>query len=103
RRQAGQAGSGSGHPGWVALLSLLWTLGLLVACPAQPLPDRSECADPVAEAAPGQIVGDLLRRNLQAEECVNAGEVTPESGRARGVHDARAAARTAQLERALYV
>ena len=37
-----------------------------------------------------QVVGDLLRGDLQAEEGVDAGEVAAQRGRARGVQAARA-------------
>src|SRR5215470_16959798 len=62
--------------------------GLLVACPAQPLPNRAERADPAAEPAPGQVIGDLLGRHLQPEEGVHAGEVAAQRCRAGGVHHA---------------
>ena len=52
---------------------------------------------------PGQVVGDLLGRDLQAEEGVDAGEVAAQRGGAGGVQPAVAAARAAHLEVALDV
>src|SRR5262245_38396732 len=77
--------------------------GLFVPCPAEPLPNRPECANPPAEPAPGQIVGYLLGSSLQSEEGVDTGEVATQSGSARCVHDSGAAPRTAQFERAFNI
>src|SRR5579859_5810939 len=82
-------------------LCLLRNLRLLVTCPPEPLTYRAERADPAAESAPRQVIGDLLRRDLQPEERVHAWEVASQGGGARGVHDARPAGRPAQLERPL--
>ena len=57
--------------------------------PADPLGGGPQRAEPGTPAAPGQVVGDLLGRELQAEERVDAGEVAAEGGRAGGVHARR--------------
>src|SRR5215472_632853 len=61
-------------------------LRLLVTCPLHPLRDRPEGADLLAEPAPGQVVGDLLRGDLQPEERVNPWEVTAKRCRSRCVN-----------------
>src|SRR5215472_4198161 len=77
--------------------------GLLVACPPQPLLNGPESADPAAESAPRQVVGDFLSRDLQAEEGIDPREVTAKRGGTGCVHDSGAAARPAQLESPLDV
>src|SRR5688572_16149142 len=57
----------------------------LVAGPLEPLTGRAERAEPLAETPPGEVVGDLLGGDLQAEEGVDAGEVAAQRRRARGV------------------
>src|ERR1700683_337009 len=74
------------------------SLGPLVPGPFHPLRNRAERADLLAEPAPGQIIADLLGGDLQPEEGVDAGEVTAERGRARGVDHALTARRSAQFE-----
>src|SRR5262245_7214159 len=53
--------------------------------PPEPLSGRAPWTDGPAEAAPGEIVGDLLCCHLQPEEGVHAREVPAQGGRARGI------------------
>src|SRR4051812_948620 len=71
--------------------------------PLEPLADGAARSDPLAESAPGEVVGDLLRRDLKAEEGVHAGEVAAEGGRAGRVHHSGGAGGAPQLEGALDV
>src|SRR4051794_6566273 len=70
----------------------------LVPGPLRPLDRGANRSDPSAEAALGEGVADLLRRDLQSEEGVDAREVPAERRGAGGVHDTVAARRPAYLE-----
>src|SRR6478609_531454 len=74
-----------------------------VTGPAPPLFGRPGDAELGAEAEPGQVVGDLLGGDLQAEEGVDAGEVAAERRAAGGVHPAGLAASADHLEVAVHV
>src|SRR6478735_6246982 len=60
-----------------------------VARPAPPLSGRRRDAELAAEAEFDQVVGDLLGRDLQPEEGVDAGKVTAQGRAARRVQPAR--------------
>src|SRR4051812_24463231 len=73
------------------------------AQPPEPLRSGAQRPDPLAEAMPGEVLGDLLSRDLQAEERVDTGKVAAQGGGPRGVHDAVAVAGAPELEAAFYV
>src|SRR5271166_3019860 len=68
-----------------------------VETPFEPLEGRSRRPELLAPATAGQIVGDLLRCDLQAQEGVDAWEVPAQGGRARGID------RALHVSRAFYL
>src|SRR5688572_33201057 len=83
-----------------------WRAGGSRLAPEQPLPPldrRADRADPLAELPLGEVLVDLLGRDLQSEEGVDAREVPTQGGRARGIHRAVAVAGADQLEVAVDV
>src|SRR5258708_3706138 len=77
--------------------------GLAPACPAGPLGDRPERSHGAHHPDLRHVVDDLASRELEAEERVHTGEVTPEGRRADRVHAARLATAAAHLECPLHV
>ena len=83
---------------WIRPARVGSTSDLPAAGPFEPLRRRPDRADPFAEALPGEVVGDLLGRDLESEEGVDTREVATECGRCRMRRSGRTAGSSAHLE-----